>query len=239
MIIIKLGGGLVAPKEWEAEKADLTVIRRLSDELVQGVDPGKKMVVVSGSGNYGHKAVERYGISEARGIARVRESARKIGEIVRDELEKAGRDAELIIPHEIFPGGRLSIAEDKTPVLYGDVIEVEKGKWKVWSGEKIIRKLTERLRDVEMIVQVSREEGVWDRQGLIIPEINKSNWEVIKQDVGGAEGSDVTGGMLHKVEESLEIERDCGVKTWIISGAVPGRLKDLLQGKRVPGTRVG
>ena len=90
-----------------------------------------------------------------------------------------------------------------------------------------------------MIVQVSREEGVWDRQGLIIPEINKSNWEVIKQDVGGAEGSDVTGGMLHKVEESLEIARDCGVKTWIISGAVPGRLKDLLQGKRVPGTRVG
>jgi isopentenyl phosphate kinase len=64
------------------------------------------------------------------------------------------------------------------------------------------------------------------------------NWEYIKKDVMGSKGIDMTGGMLHKVEESMEIATKYGVKTQIISGKVRGRLLESLKNDEVVGTLV-
>jgi isopentenyl phosphate kinase len=62
------------------------------------------------------------------------------------------------------------------------------------------------------------------------------NWEYIKKDVMGSKGIDMTGGMLHKVEESMEIATKYGVKTQIISGKVKGRLLKVLKNEDAMGT---
>lgn len=231
--LIKLGGGLIAPKDWQPETADLVIINKLVKEIK---DSGKKVLVVSGSGNFGHMAVKKYGIATDEGRIKVRESARKIGEIVAREMKDQGFDAELIEPNKYF-GHKTELDFKKTLVFYGDVVGKE-----IYSGEKIIKLLIPEILkkelEVDMVIQVSREEGVWDGKGRIIPEINFKNWEDIKAKVGQAAGVDVTGGMLHKVEESLEIAQKYKINTWIISGKIDRRLKQLLEKGETMGTRV-
>jgi isopentenyl phosphate kinase len=233
MTLIKLGGGLIAPKDWQSETADLGTIKRLVKEIK---DSQKKVLLVSGSGNFGHMAVKRYGISTIEGVKKVRKSAKKIGEIVTREMKDQGFDTELIEPNKYFEQ-QMELDFDKTLVFYGDVVGKE-----IYSGEKIIKLLIPDILikglKVEKIIQTSKEVGVWDEEGKTIPEINAKSWEKIKWEVGGSTGVDVTGGMLHKVEESLEIARKYRINTWIISGQVEGRLREVLDKGETKGTRV-
>lgn len=236
--LVKLGGGLIAPKEWETEIADWEVIRSLIREIS---DSGKKVLIVSGSGNFGHFAVKKYGIQTPGGVEKVRRSAKKIGEIVALEMRKAGFDAELVETHKYFRN-KNDLNLDKTLVFYGDVADTKDGGWTIYSGEKIIELLVPIIKsgnwEIEKIIQVSKEIGVWDAKGKLIPKISLVNWEYIKKDVMGSKGIDMTGGMLHKVEESMEIATKYGVKTQIISGKVRGRLLESLKNDEVVGTLV-
>jgi len=231
--LVKLGGGLIAPKDWEPETADRKTIVRLVREIKES---DKKVLIVSGSGNFGHMAVKKYGVTTVEGVMKVRESAKKIGKIVVLEMRSQGFDAELIEPNKYF-GRKRKLNLDKTLVFYGDVVGKE-----IYSGERIIKLLVPEVlkqgQKVELIVQVSKEEGVWDENAQIIPEINISNWGRIKMKVGGSAGVDVTGGMLHKVEESLEIAGEYKINTWIISGKVERRLKEVLEGGKTVGTKI-
>lgn len=238
MILVKLGGGLIAPKEWEEETADIAVIKRLVKEIK---DSRKRALVVSGSGNFGHKAAKKYGIETSKGVEKVRRSAKKIGEIVTSEMKNAGFDARLVETHKFFQlNQKLNL--EKTLVFYGDVVEINKNKWTIYSGEKIISLLVptliERGVKIDKIIQVSKEQGVWDSRKKIIPEINSRNWGKIRKDVFGSEGVDMTGGMLHKVEESLEIAQKYNLKTYIVGGKSAGRLGEILKNDKVTGTLI-
>lgn len=236
--LIKLGGGLIAPKDGKAETADLKIIKRLVGEIAKAK---KNVLVVSGSGNFGHLAVKKYGIQTSEGVEKVRKSAKKIGEIVASEMIKAGFDTMLIETHKYFENQN-DLNLDKTLVFYGDVVDTKDGGWTIFSGEKIIELLVPLIKkqnwEVEKIVQVSKEIGVWDEKGKIIPKISLANWENIKKDVIGSKGIDMTGGMLHKVVESLDIATKYGVNTQIISGKVKGRLLKTLRNNKVIGTEV-
>jgi len=238
MILIKLGGGLIAPKEWEEESADLPNIRRLVTEMKRS---GEELLVVSGSGNFGHKAAKKYGIETSKGVEKVRRSAKKIGEIVASEMKNSGFDARLVETHKFFQlNQKLNL--EKTLVFYGDVVEINKNKWTIYSGEKIISLLVptliERGVKIDKIIQVSKEQGVWDSQKKIIPEINSQNWVRMKESVFGSGGVDMTGGMLHKVEESLEIAQKYNLKTYIVGGKSAGRLGEILKNEKVTGTLI-
>jgi len=230
---------LIAPKEWTAETADLNAVIRLVKEIKES---GRMVVVVSGSGNFGHMAAKKYGIETPEGVRKVRKSARKIGEIVTKEMQESGFKSQLITAHKFF-GKKAKLDLKKTPVFYGDVMDLPNGGWMVYSGEKIIELLVPILSaggwNVEKIVQVSKEQGVMDENGVPVPVINTRNWDEVKKGVSGAVGTDVTGGMLHKVEESLKIAERFRVETVIISGKIAGRLRGALSGVKVPGTIIG
>ena len=234
--LIKLGGGLIAPKNWDEETADAESIRRLVQEIT---DSGKKVLIVTGSGNFGHKAAKKYGIDTAGGVEKVRRSAKKIGEIVQQKMQDAGIETKLVEPY-LFFAGEAKPDLDRTLVFYGDVIELPGGGWTIFSGEKIIGLLVPMILEqgwkISRIVQVSVEEGVWDSEEKIIPEINPNNWQKLKQSVGGAKAIDMTGGMLHKVEESLKIAGKYRIETIVIGGKTPGRLLAALRGEKIIGT---
>ena len=239
---MKLGGGLIAPKDREMATAEPGVVKRLCTEIKMGLG-GRRLLMASGSGNFGHAAVKKYGINTPLGVARVQRVAQKIGEIVTGSLLDMEIPAVLFSPHDLWENGDVGGVSDalragQVPVLYGDVVW-EGGRAVIYSGETCFGKLVPGLVGVEKIIQVSCEDGVWDENKEIIPEINAGNWEKIKRVVGRSTGVDYTGGMLHKVEESLDLASKFGIKTWIISGKVEGRLKDVLEGKEVLGTVVG
>jgi len=232
IVLVKLGGGLIAPKDWIPETPDTSVIKR----LIREIEESKVRVIIAvGSGNFGHAAVKKYGIDSDEGVDKVRVIARKIGKIVAQEID----DSKLIITHDVPWEINEILDAGRTPIIYGDVM----GKGEIWSGERCIAEMLPGLVssgwNVQKIIQVSAEEGVWDANKNIISEITSESWGKFNGSVGGSAGTDVTGGMFHKVEESLSIANKYGIRTWIISGKVEGRLKNTLRGKRVPGTVVG
>lgn len=226
MVLVKFGGGLIAPKNWEPETADEKIIERLVKEI-----DGILVAVAVGSGNFGHAAVKKYGIADEINVERVRIIAKKIGQIVADKI----KNSQLIITHE-KPWKVTDILDaGKTPVIYGDVMGINE----IWSGERCLAEMIIEMSKkfkIERIIQVSIEDGVWDSSKKIIPEINNQNWSEIKKNVSGVVGGDATGGMLHKVEESLEIAKKYGIETWIVSGKVAERVRDAVSGKKVVGT---
>jgi isopentenyl phosphate kinase len=61
------------------------------------------------------------------------------------------------------------------------------------------------------------------KKGRTISKIPPKNFGAIKKLLGEVQGADVTGGMLHKVEESLRMVKQ-GIKVWIINGLVKDNL---------------
>ena len=55
--------------------------------------------------------------------------------------------------------------------------------------------------------------------------------------IGAPAGTDVTGGMLHRVETALALAR-LGIPSLLANGLVPGLLERALRGEDVPGTEV-
>src|SRR5262249_32654403 len=56
--------------------------------------------------------------------------------------------------------------------------------------------------------------------------------------LGGAAGTDVTGGMRHRVETALDLA-DLGIPSLILDGREAGLLERALAGEAVPGKEVG
>jgi isopentenyl phosphate kinase len=264
LVLIKLGGSLVAPKEWEAERPDRLTIRKLSREIAHAYGEGYRMVISTGSGNFGHQAAAKYGIKKGFdidnrqakwGACMTQRIAAKINSIVVEEILRQAIPAAAVAPHDIFvtAGGELQsqcgeivltlLEEEIIPVLYGDVIWDKSRGCVIFSGETALEKITPTIIGagwkIDRVVQAGKEDGVWNAAKKIIPEINFDNWTKVQAMIGGAEGMDVTGGMLHKVEESLQVAREYGIKTWIINGNKEGLLAAAIQGKSAEGTIIG
>ncbi len=137
---------------------------------------------------------------------------------------------------------RVGIEKGLVPVVYGDVILDEKQGSTIFSTEKVFATILQQmswLRDQfgrVRVIQVGLEKGVM-RNGEVIGVISRDNWEEVKNYLEGSEGVDVTGGMWHKVEMSLELV-DLGVETWIVSGLEKGRVKRAILGGEVEGTKI-
>lgn len=238
--LVKLGGGLIAPKNWPAQTADIKTIKRLGKEIkaYRG-----QLIIGHGGGNFPHSQV-------GRGPLWTQQAASDLHNIVMREFLDLGLPVASVAPHDIWVASsgkvissfyepiKLLVRQKLIPVVYGDVIWDKTRGSTIFSTETCLGLLVREFR-ADRIIQVSSEEGVWDENGRVIKEINASNFSQLKSAIGGSRGVDVTGGMLHKVEESLKLAKDLGIETVIISGKVRNRLSQALQGIKVLGTRIG
>lgn len=91
----------------------------------------------------------------------------------------------------------------------------------------------------DRILLAGIEEGVFERypsRERVMPEISARQAEEIQ--LQGADSTDVTGGMAHKVEQALLLAAaHPGVEVRIFSGASSGNLQGALLGYEL-GTRV-
>jgi isopentenyl phosphate kinase len=239
------------------------VLRALNEESASQSTPGERLRLVlgHGSGSFGHMVARRYGTRQGvhgaaawRGFAEVGAVAARLNRLVTDLFLAAGVPVWSLQPSASARcrAGRL-IALDATPVeralshrlvplLYGDVALDEELGGTIVSTEEIFGYLARRLYPARVIL-AGVVDGVYDGDPLRdpsaqrIPEITSSNWSTVRSMLGGSYAVDVTGGMLAKVAEMVDLARALpGLTVQVISGERPGALEDAL---RNPGGEPG
>lgn len=259
LVLLKLGGSLITDKSKPfTERRD--VIEQLAREI-HGAreDSGFNLIVGHGGGSYPHQPARQYqtrkgitGPESYKGLALVQDAAARLNRIVVDALIKSGENAVSIQPSSatISEDGKIQewftkpieklLEYTMLPVVYGDVgIDLKRGCC-ILSTEEILRFLSEKL-GAKRVIMCGKTDGVFtadpnkDTSAKLIPEITKENFPDIQSHLSSSDGIDVTGGMVLKIEQALEISQN-GVSVHIINGNKPGNLKDSLLGKEVSET---
>lgn len=259
LVLVKLGGSLITDKSKPfTERRD--VIKRLAQEIHRAREKtGIKLIIGHGGGSYPHQPAKRYRTNEgmvsgdsSKGVAEVQDAAARLNRIIVRALIDAGEDAVSVQPSASCIAEKGHITEWYTtpiemmlengmlPVVYGDVGLDTKQGCCILSTEELFDFLTMKMQAAKVIM-VGKVEGVMtgdpgkDRSAEIVKKITPDNFQYIRQHLQGSDATDVTGGMVHKVEKALRLA-EAGAEVHIISGMAPGRLEKALLGQKVTGT---
>ena len=260
VVLIKIGGSLIT------DKAKPFILRKKALEVIAEEvkkarkETGKLLVLGHGGGSFPHVPAKKYkthlgvlGKKSYQGIAEVQDAAARLNRIVVAKLLEKDLPAFSINPSSCYlmEDDRLKacffevikklLAFEMLPVLYGDVLLDTKRGCMIISTERALGYLGEYLLKqgfrVEKVIHCGQTNGVYDEDGKTIELINSANFERYKKALGGSGGVDVTGGMIHKVEESLKLAKK-GIPGLIIDGIEHGTLSKAVKGERILGTRV-
>jgi isopentenyl phosphate kinase len=253
VVFLKLGGSLITDKRG-VEKVRFSVLDRLSKEITTALKdrPGLKMVIGHGSGSFGHVAAEKRGTRQGvhdregwKGFAEVSSAAARLNQIVREALLNEGIPVLTIQPSAsaLCRDGQIFTMETRTihkailagliPLIYGDVAFDEVRGGTIISTEEILSFLTPVFKPGRILL-AGETPGVFDRDNRIIPLINRENIGNYRGILGGSGGTDVTGGMLTKVQSMINlVEMEQGLSIVIFSGTVEGALTRLLGGQQI------
>lgn len=255
LVFIKLGGSLITDKRkrYHAKHATIT---RLAEEIAQAlkIDPTLKLLIGHGSGSFGHVAAHESGYDAKAGhpspmaFAQVGAAASTLNHIVRSGLLEAGLPAISMPPSasaRLQDGNVTEMAVEPIisllkqgliPIVFGDVaLHADGQSGGIASTEMVFRLLAERMRPQRMLL-LGMVEGVFEQMPsqelptpALVPDITLQNWPSVQSGLGGSHGTDVTGGMIAKVSETLQlIQAIPSLQIRIISGREPGLLKRLL-----------
>lgn len=259
LVFIKIGGSLITDKNkpFSVKERALSII---CDEVKKAQASGKQLIVGHGAGSFAHVPAKKYQTHKGiinedsyRGIAEVADVAAQLNRIVIKALLQAGVNAVSISPlstmvaenHKLKSICTQSIEEalrlNLLPVVYGDQILDTAVGCTIFSTEMVLGYLALHLKEkgyqIERMIHCGQTNGVYDENGQTIPVITPTNIENFKATIGGSSGTDVTGGMEHKVMETLELARQ-GIPGLIIDGIEHGTLSEAIGGKEVLGTRI-
>jgi isopentenyl phosphate kinase len=251
--LVKLGGSLITDKA-RPYTLRAGVLERLAQEIHRArLERPLALVLGHGGGSFPHVSAGRHRTAEGtvdehawEGFARVHADAALLNAQVCRALELAGER-----PFPLAPSAgatararrverwdtrpiELLLQAGVLPVVYGDALVDEAQGCCIASTEELFRWLARALRPARLLL-VGKVDGVLDSHGELVPVLTRKDLPRLRADLKGSDGAaDVTGGMLHKVERSLET----GVPTLILNGLIPDRLRLALLGESVPGTRI-
>jgi isopentenyl phosphate kinase len=213
-----------------------------------------------GAGSFAHVPAKKYQTHKGiineesyRGIAEVADVAAQLNRIVVKSLLAAEVNAVSISPlstmvaenHELRSMYAGSVEQamrlNLLPVVYGDPVLDSAIGCTIYSTEKVLGYLALHLKqhgyEIERMIHCGLTNGVYDADGNTIPELNSNNIDTYRKAIGGSGGTDVTGGMEHKVLETLELAKQ-GIPGLIIDGIEHGTLSEAIEGKEVLGTKI-
>lgn len=224
-----------------------------------------RLVLGHGSGSFGHMVASSYGTrrgvrtpAEWRGFAEVAAAAARLNRIVTDSFLEAGVPIWSLPPSASARcrAGQLqwletgpvegALAHGLVPLLFGDVALDELQGATIVSTEQVFAYLARRLQPQRLIL-LGQVDGVFtadpvrDPLAQLIPRITPANWERIKGKLTGSHATDVTGGMLAKVQEMVDLAQELpGLSANILSGEKEGALEAALLAspESTPGTLI-
>ena len=252
LLFLKLGGSLITNKREQAS-ARQDVIRRLAQEVRLALSEKDDLTLLMGhgSGSFGHYAARQFDFAYQkqtswRGFVEIGAAAARLNRVVVDvflsedvpvfPLQPSAsancRAGQLISLNDEAIRGL--IARRCVPMVYGDVSLDEELGWTIISTEQILAYLSRTLRP-RRIVLAGDVAGVYsgnpsgDASARLIPEISSANIEEVQRSLTGADGYDVTGGMLSKVETMSElVSAQPGLEAHLISGLEPNQVRAAL-----------
>jgi isopentenyl phosphate kinase len=259
LVLVKIGGSLITDKN-KPFSIKKEALKNIALEVKKAMEGDKTLIVGHGAGSFAHVPAKKYethkGIINGesyRGIAEVADVAAQLNRIVVKQLLDVGVNAVSVSPMSMMVadnGGLKSMWTESLekllehgllPVVYGDQLMDEGNGCTIFSTEKVLGYLALHLKDkgyeVERIIHCGQTNGVYDAEGKTVPLINEEIFNGLKKVIGGSGGTDVTGGMMHKVEETLSLARQ-GIPGLIIDGVEHGSLAEAISGEEVLGTRV-
>jgi isopentenyl phosphate kinase len=127
------------------------------------------------------------------------------------------------------------------PVTFGDVVLDRRRGASICSTETVLVALSPLLAaagtPVERVLWMGATRGVLDARGETVTAIDAANLEAVLAAASGAAGTDVTGGMRHRVETAWRLARE-GVASRILDGLEEGALERALRGEEAGGTSI-
>ena len=256
--LLKIGGSLVTDKNQRSTFRQ-SVMARVATEIADALktQPALKLIIGHGSGSFGHFEAQQYdtmaGVQSPEqwvGFAKVATVAAELNYLVAKELHNANIPAMRIQPSAsaLAENGIITqmsltsiewaLQHQLVPLVYGDVAFDTVRGGTIISTETIFTYLVAHL-PVKHIILLGEVDGVYDGQKNIITQITPDNFHQYKSVLGGSSGVDVTGGMLTKVEDMLELaSREPYPVIQIINGNTKGIIRDVLSGVTVNGTTI-
>ena len=254
--LIKLGGSLITNKSKPFTVRE-DILQDVVAQVAKAHKKGTLCILGHGSGSFAHAPAEKYqkGYLEKQsdyGAAVVADAACQLNRIVVSELLKQNIPAITLSPFSSFVANDRKVESScfntldhclqaaLVPVLYGDVIGDTKLKYTIWSTETVLNTIAKEWKSteykVEKVIHCGEPDG-FIHNGEVVSVITGRNIEELKKSIYATEGFDVTGGMLHKVEESLNLAQE-GIDSYIIGGNHGGNLYRCIVGEDFVGTKV-
>jgi isopentenyl phosphate kinase len=246
LIILKIGGSVITEKG-SISKAREAEIDRISYEIATfRKDSDSQLILVHGAGSFGHPQAMKFRLNEgfdAQGAYLTHVSVKLLNSRVVESLNNAGIHALPIHPMSAcllengklidFQTGQIKVMLEKgiVPVLHGDVVMDRIKGGSVLSGDRIIPYLALSLK-ASKIGAGSDVDGVLDEKETVIRKITPFSFIDIKKSIKGSGSTDVTGGMLGKVSELLELAGK-GVDSRIFNASRKGVVSRFLYGEDV------
>lgn len=242
LILVKLGGSVITDKS-KPFTAKISVIKRLAKEIKEAKSKVKNtdFIIGHGGGSFPHVPAAKYQTQKGlinknslKGFVLTSDAAIDIDRIVMKQFISVGLNIVPFSPMSFTYANKVSLGPiakclelGLTPLVYGDVIFDQSQGFTIYSAEKILGILARELKDIykiEKIVECGDTDGVYDAKGKTIPIINSRNFREVKKWITGSKVTDVTGGMIHKVEESLKLAKETKIPTVLINGNKRGNL---------------
>jgi len=256
--MVKLGGSLITDKTQRAAfRKD--VMARLAAEFYAALQqqPDMPLIIGHGSGSFGHFEAQDYdtisgvySTEQWRGFARVAFVAAELNYLVTQQLHQANvpvfrfqPSASIVAKNGIIQsmaidGLQTCLEQQLIPLIHGDVAFDSERGGTIISTETMFSYLVRQL-PVSRIFLLGEVDGVYDLNQNVIGKITPANFADIQSALAGSAGVDVTGGMLTKVKDMLELATAPPYPTiYIMNGQEPDSLGRALLETQVKGTRI-
>ncbi|MFX0090670.1 MAG: isopentenyl phosphate kinase [Candidatus Hodarchaeota archaeon] len=257
---LKIGGSVITDKT-TPEKLLPKELNRIAKEIHSaGLDAWFQLIIGNGAGSFGHIPAKQYHVRQGidktyegkMGLCLTSDAALRLNRhVVRALIDQrlpamsvspsvflVTEDGQVLDSH--LTSIQLMLKLGIIPCVHGDVaLDVNKGT-AIVSTEEVFMHLALMLGAGKILLG-TREEGVLQNvndPGSLISEINPKNIESVRTNLQGSHGTDVTGGMLGKVEAAFEMSRKTHAEVFVFNLTIPGRLESVLKGEIVSGTLI-
>lgn len=255
LIVLKIGGSVITDKRSEEPRVNRGNLDRIAKEIAEGYNPDRmRLILIHGAGSYGHQIVKKTGIDKGIStkqqlvdFAETQRLQNVLNCIVADYLIKNGLPAiSCQASASAVMDGKKLVAMDTDaikgfleigliPVLYGVPAYDRKQKCSILSGDEIAPYLAKQLK-ARKIIHGTDVDGIFtadpkkDRNAKLIPLVTENNFEEVRKSLSGSSVVDVTGGMMKKVSELLDVAK-AGIESQIVNALTSGNVKRALNGE--------
>ena len=259
VVLLKLGGSLITDKA-QKETPRIDKIKTIAQILAETYrnNPNMKLIIGHGSGSFGHVAAKRHGTRDGVntpdqwvGFSEVSVSAARLNHIILEALAGENLPVFRIQPSAsiLCEDGtiqsmtlnplRIALENSLVPLIHGDVAVDSVQGGTIVSTEEVFYYLAQHF-EVKNILLAGDFESVLDKEGNRIPHITPDNIHNYLHALGGASGTDVTGGMYSKVMGMLALcKKHPETSIDLFSGKDPENIRTaLLYPDKLKGTRI-